>query len=105
MLETAADRREFFSTDDFAVDCIVLGPAGYAKTIAVIFNPISDPVTIYDSNIEAPNVSFICLAADLADLPRRQIRGCTATINGVAYEFQGISDDQDGYLLTVNLKK
>jgi hypothetical protein len=50
-------------------------------------------------------VHFICRAEDLADLPRQVIKQCTAVLEGITYKLERITDDQDGHILTVYLKK
>jgi hypothetical protein len=104
LIESAADRLEFFDTDDFAVNCALVGP-DYTKTIAVIMNAVSEAVTIYDTNIEAPQPHFLCLVEQINDLNRRLVKQFTATIEGVSYQLERISDDQDGLIATVYLKK
>ena len=104
MLETATDRLEFFNTRDFAVDCLLVGPPDYSKTIQVIFNAISDPITLYDTNIETARPHFFCLAEQIADLNRRLIKQFTATLNGKTYELERLTDDQDGLIVTAYLK-
>jgi tRNA pseudouridine-54 N-methylase len=105
MIETADDLAEFFLTEDFAVDCLLTGPSGYSKTIAVILNTTSDPVALYETNVEAPTPHFICRAVDLVDLQRRQLKQHHATIESITYELERVADDQDGKLCVVYLKK
>jgi hypothetical protein len=104
-IETAEDRLlTFFGTEDFAVECLIQGPGG-PQTIPVILNAISDPVTLYDTNVEAPNAHFIARVEDLAVVDRRQLRSYTATIEGLSYGLERLTDDMDGKIVTVYLKK
>jgi hypothetical protein len=105
MIETSDDRLLFFETEDFAVECELTGPAGFSQVIAVILNAMSDPVTLYETNLEVPNVHFIARHEDLAGVNRRQLRQYRATIAGVTYEFERITDDFDGLIVTAYLKK
>lgn len=107
-IETAADRLEFFQTADFAVDCLLSGPAGFTATIPVIQNTTTDPVSLYETNIEAPSENFSCRVEDLAGVDRRLVKQYTATIpavGGVTYHLERIADDQDGLIANVDLKK
>lgn len=103
-IESATDRSQFFDVVDFAVNCAISGP-GYSKVLPVILNAISDQVPLYDTNVEAPRPHFICRAEELADFPRHLIKQFSAVIEGVTYKLERVTDDQDGLILTVYLKK
>jgi hypothetical protein len=66
---------------------------------------MSDAITLYDTNIETPHHHFLCRAEDLAGLQRGLMKQYAATIAGVTYKIERITDDQDGNTLTVYLKK
>lgn len=105
-LETAADRLEFFEVDEgFAVQCSLNGPDGFTATIPVILNAITDPVSLYETNVEAASAHFVCRVEDLAGVDRRRVKQYTAGIDGVTYQIERIADDQDGKIPTVYLKK
>ena len=97
MIESAADRLEFFELGEgFAVECSLSGPNGFTATIPVILNAITDPVSLYETDVEAAAAHFICRVEDLAGVDRRQVKAYTASIDGVSYQLQRIADDQDG---------
>jgi hypothetical protein len=107
MIETAADRLEFFDTENgFAVECELNGPAGFQSlTIPVIRNAISAQTVIYELNVEAPAENFICRIEDLATVDRRLVKQYTATLGGVTFKFERVEAVEDGLLLQVYLKK
>lgn len=104
-IETPTDRLAFFETKDFADDCLLTGPAGYRKTFPVILNAITDPVVIYDTNIEAPARNFICRLDDVADVDRRVTKQMRAEILGIQYQIERLVEDQDGNIVVAYLKK
>jgi hypothetical protein len=106
MIETADDRLEFFEIDEgFAVECSLSGPDGFTATIPVILNAVTNPVSLYETDVEAAAVHFICRLEDLAGVDLRFVKQYTATIDGVTYQLQRVADDQDGKIPTVYLKK
>jgi hypothetical protein len=106
MIETAQDRQEFFGLEDFAVACALSGPDGFQQTINVIQNALTDNVEILsDTNIEAAAEHFICLIEDFAAVDRRRIKQYRATIGAMTYQLERASNDQDGSIVTVYLKK
>jgi hypothetical protein len=107
-IETAADRLEFFELEidnGHAVDCSLSGPDDFTATIPVIMNAVTNPVSLYETDVEAAAPNFICRVEDLAGVVRRQVKQYTAIIEGVTYQLQRVADDQDGKIPTVYLKK
>jgi hypothetical protein len=104
-IETADDRREFFNTADFAVECLINGPAGFSATIPVNRDATTDPVGLYETNVEAPHESFTCRVEELAGVDRKLVKQYTATIGPTTYRIERIANDQDGLIATVELKK
>jgi hypothetical protein len=107
MIETAADRLEFFDTENgFAELCEIRGPAPFVTlTIPVIRNAISAQTVIYEANIEAPAENFICRIEDLATVERRLVKQYTATLGGVTFKLERVETIEDGLLLQIYLKK
>jgi hypothetical protein len=98
MLETADDlKTTFFDTDDHAEQCVITGPNGFTRTLNVIFNPTTEQVTLYETNVEAPDPSFICREVDLMTGSLVDVkRGMTATLRGVGFTIERIAMDQVG---------
>jgi len=104
-IETADDRLQtFFQFRDFAIECVLSGPAGYTATILVIRNAISDPVTEFDTTIEAWHEHFIARVEDVAGVDESKIKQYTAALEGETFTLTRITHDHDGKLVTVYLK-
>jgi hypothetical protein len=104
-IESAADRLIFFEPKEFADTCDLIDHLGARVTIAVIFDKVTDPVTLYETNIEAPNPSFTCRVEDLAFVIEKEIKTYRAELRGVSYKLEKIEDTQDGFISRVFLKK
>lgn len=89
-LKTAEDLAAFFDPEDFADECVITGPNAFTRTLNVILNTGTEPVTLYETNVEAPNPSFMCREDELVDVKR----GMTATVRGKAYKIERIAFDQ-----------
>jgi hypothetical protein len=61
-------------------------PGRFAKTIAAIFSGDSQPVTLYDTNTEAPIPSILCVSLDIEDIEP-----------GYAVRFLGLLPGEEGY--------
>jgi len=98
LIETAEDlAATFFDTDDFAEQCVITGSGGFTRTLNVIFNPTTEQVTLYDTNVESPDPSFICREADLMTAGVVDVRrGMIATLRGVGLTIERIALDQVG---------
>lgn len=97
-LETADElRTTFFDTDDFADECVITGPNSFSRTLNVILNTPTEPVTLYETNIESPEPSFVCREVDLMTNGVVDVkRGMTATVRGLEFTIQRTAMDQAG---------
>jgi len=102
-IENLDDRREFFT--DHAVPCELSGPDAFAATIPVLLNALTENVVVYEINIEAAAEHFLCLREDFAGVDRQRLKQYQATIDATTYRIERASNDQDGKIVTVYLKK
>jgi hypothetical protein len=90
-VEDAEGRKLFFDPDDFeqVAECVITGPQGFIRRLNVDLSPRTESVGLYETSVEAPNPSFLCLEDDLVDVKR----GFTATIRTTVYLIERIAFD------------
>lgn len=94
-----SDLDSFFDTDGVAVKGVITGPAvdppaeQFTKTLNVIFEENSQSVAVYgETDVEASEPSFLCEAADLADVEP-----------GMTFTMPGLEAHEEGYGKTYKL--
>ena len=90
----------FFNESDFAVGATITLQTGATRQIKIIFDAVTQNVSLYDTNIEANTPNFQCQSSDMAGV---KTRVSTIAINGKTYTIERIEPDGTG-VSTVYLK-
>lgn len=86
------DLEDFFDLDEFGTEAVFTTAPSVTKSIVVIFNDPTQPVEMYDTQIEAEAAFLHCKASDLNGIRR----GNPVTVEGNNYTVNRITRDGTG---------